>query len=83
MNELRKQFEALPEIETHLSHGNVFWSDENKTYASEFQSLHVVACYVNGAWFAFQEKQKQIDQLKKYLIDSCAFEDEYIEELLK
>lgn len=67
MKELRKQFEVLPEIETHLNHGNVFWSDENKTYASEFQSLHVVACYVNGAWYAFQEQQKKIDQIGKLI----------------
>lgn len=91
MTELRKQFEGLPEIETHLNHGNVFWSDENKTYASEFQSLHVVACYVNGAWWAFQEQQKKIDSVSQYINDE-KWMDEYgdyhcpvlkIQELLK
>lgn len=93
MTELRKQFEAMPEIETHLNHGNVFWSDENKTYASEFQSLHVVACYVNGAWYAFQEQQKIIDMQEcgateiQMILDDNEYNDatklERIKELLK
>ncbi len=58
LNKLRSEFEAIPEIKAHLDHGNIFWSDKNQTYASEFQCLHAVACYVNGAWFMFQEKAK-------------------------
>ncbi|HCT1755689.1 TPA: hypothetical protein OXK50_000796 [Acinetobacter baumannii] len=58
LNKLRSEFEGIPEIKTHLDHGNVFWSDKNQTYASEFQCLHAVACYVNGAWFGWQEKAK-------------------------
>ncbi|MDN8086182.1 DUF551 domain-containing protein [Acinetobacter baumannii] len=58
LNKLRSEFEGIPEIKAHLDHGNVFWSDKNQTYASEFQCLHAVACYVNGAWFMFQEKAK-------------------------
>lgn len=58
LNKLRSEFEVIPEIKAHLDHGNVFWSDKNQTYASEFQCLHAVACYVNGAWFMFQEKAK-------------------------
>lgn len=58
LNKLRSEFEAIPEIKPHLDHGNVFWSDKNQAYASEFQCLHVAACYVNGAWFMFQEKAK-------------------------
>ena len=58
LNKLRSEFEAIPEIKAHLDHGNVFWSDKNQAYASEFQCLHVVACYVNGAWLMFQEKAK-------------------------
>ena len=68
MKTMRERFEELPEIETHLNHGNVFWSDYKKTYASEFQSLHVVACYVNGAWYAFQEQEKKIDAVKKMIV---------------
>lgn len=59
--ETRQKFEALPEIATHLNHGNVFFNEENKTYASEFSSLHIVACYVNGAWMMFQEQQRKLD----------------------
>ncbi|MBV6584036.1 hypothetical protein JL975_12930 [Acinetobacter baumannii] len=58
LNKLRSEFEGIPEIKTHLDHGNVFWSDKNQTYASEFQCLHAVACYVNGAWFGWLEKAK-------------------------
>ncbi|ENW4398398.1 hypothetical protein ACN94T_001531 [Acinetobacter baumannii] len=58
LNKLRSEFEVIPEIKAHLDHGNVFWSDKNQTYASEFQCLHAVAFYVNGAWFMFQEKAK-------------------------
>lgn len=58
LNKLRSEFEAIHEIKAHLDHGNVFWSDKNQTYASEFQCLHVAACYVNGAWFMFQKKAK-------------------------
>lgn len=37
LNKLRSEFEGIPEIKAHLDHGNVFWSDKNQTYASEFQ----------------------------------------------
>lgn len=69
LNKLRSEFEALPEIKAHLDHGNVFWSNKNQTYASEFQCLHAVACYVNGAWFMFQEKAKTqaVPEKKIYL----------------
>lgn len=59
--ETRQKFEALPEIATHLNHGNVFFNEEKKTYASEFSSLRIVACYVNGAWMMFQEQQRKLD----------------------
>ncbi len=60
---MRSEFEKLEEIKTHLEHGNVFFNEEKQTYASEFSALHVVACYVNGAWYAFQEQQKKIDDV--------------------
>ena len=66
-NEMRSEFEKLEEIKTHLEHGNVFFNEEKQTYASEFSSLHVVACYVNGAWYAFQEQQKKIDTVLNYV----------------
>ena len=61
----REEFEKLPEIETHLAHGNVFYSEEKNVYVSEFSALHFVACYVSGAWMAWQEQQKKIDTLQK------------------
>lgn len=61
MNKCREAFEKLPEIEPHLAHGNVFFDKEKQTYASEFSALYVVACYVNGAWMAWQSRQAEID----------------------
>ena len=89
--ETREKFEALPEIATHLDHGNVFFNEEKKTYASEFSCLHIVACYVNGAWMMFQDQQKNIDAVLNY-IEHEQWCDEYgdnqcpvfkIKELLK
>ena len=62
-NEMRSEFEKLEGIKTNLKHGNVFFNEEKQTYASEFSALHVVACYVNGAWYAFQEQQKKVDKI--------------------
>lgn len=81
----REKFEALLEIKTHLDHGNVFWSDELNRYASDFSALHVVACYVNGAYYAFCEQEKKIDKVKKYIFDFMNDSEFYsdIQELLK
>lgn len=67
MSDLRSKFEEIPEIKVHLDHGNVFFNVDRNTYASEFSSLHVVSCYVNGAWFVFQEKQKKVDAVLNHL----------------
>lgn len=67
MTDLRSKFEGIPEIKVHLDHGNVFFNVEKNTYASEFSSLHVVSCYVNGAWFVFQEQRKKIDTVIKWV----------------
>lgn len=64
MSDSRKGFEALPEIKPHLDHGNVIFNEHQNNYASEFESLHFVACFVSGAWMAFQKQQKKIDAVK-------------------
>ena len=78
-DEMRSEFEKLEEIKTHLGHGNVFFNEEKQTYASEFSALHVVACYVNEAWYAFQEQQERIDAIKK-IMDADIY---YIPTLIK
>lgn len=78
---MRSEFEKLPEIKERL-HTVVFNEQFNDYHAAMINS-GLSVYYVRGAWYAFQEQQKRIDRLKNYLIVSCAFEDEYIEELLK
>lgn len=81
--ETREKFEVLPEIATHLDHGNVFFNEEKKTYASEFSCLHIVACYVNGAWYAFQEQQKIINMQEcgaKKIIEILNYEGLFYED---
>lgn len=74
MSETREEFEKLPEIAVHLKHGNVFFDEEKQTYASDFSALHFVACYVNGAWYAFQEQQKTLDAYKVILKTRIGFD---------
>lgn len=64
---MREEFEKLSEIAEHLKHGHVIWSFKHQKYISEFSSMHVVACYLNGAWYAYQEQQKKIDAALKLL----------------
>lgn len=72
---MREEFEKLEEIKIHLEHGNVFFNEEKQTYASEFSALHFVACYVNGAWYAFQEQQEKIDFLESFIKKTCYLDD--------
>lgn len=69
MNELRKQFEVLPVIESKLEH--LFF--ENGFYYRKYDDADQDEYFVNGAWFAFQEQQKKIDSLLDHVCGS--FED--------
>ena len=68
MSEIRKQFEALPEIEKHLVFIDDFY--DNKYHSMNNSS---VTDFINGAWYAFQEQQKKIDSLLDHVCGS--FED--------
>lgn len=57
-------------------------SDCYKSYDDKFLRKDAQDAYEGAKW-AWAEQQKRIDRLKKYLIDSCAFDDDYIEEILK
>ena len=77
--DIREEFEKLTEIANLISESDAYFADESIYFCD-----NDFACgYLNGAWYAFQEQQKRIDRLKKYLVDSCAFDDDYIEEILK
>ena len=74
MNELRKQFEALPEIKQGLRHChyNESTNDYHADVAHE-ETHEWHTQFVNGAWYAFQEQQKKIDSLLDHVCGS--FED--------
>lgn len=75
MSEIRKQFEALPEIEILLNRSNIFFSEDDMnyfTYNYDDQSLVDDHC-IKLAWYAFQEQQKKIDSLLDHVCGS--FED--------
>ena len=74
MTELRKQFEALPEIEKMLIMF-YFSGDDNRYKAREYWYSGRVG-FINGAWYAFQEQQKKIDSIKSKLSDIYDASDE-------
>lgn len=81
--DIREEFEKLDEIAEILKDEDTHWCDKRGMYINQRVFQDSTTGYLNGAWYAFQEQQKRIDRLKKYLIDSCAFDENYIEEILK
>lgn len=92
---MREQFEKLPEIaETLLDykHEVVFHELENK-YITPCYSTFVpeYVYFLNGAWYAFQEQQKRINEFVNIIHDAymsvgnSSVEDVYgkIQDLLK
>lgn len=79
MSELRKEFEA--------------WAYSNKWNINRCVNMGIdyyADDFVDGAWHAFQERQKQIDDIKEYvsklefsssLSVQCVYDD--LQELLK
>ena len=62
MNELHKQFEALPEVHKRLKdlHPTIVWfSDQENKYASSFEGFQNMVIWLNGAWYAYQELQRK------------------------
>lgn len=69
MTELRRQFEALPEIKRIVSCDEIKWCNVYNWYRTDntdANSIYHVA-WLNGAWWAFQEQQKKIDEALKIL----------------
>lgn len=57
MSDSRKEFEALPEISSCKN--EIKFNDGENAYDCFDREID---CYVNGAWMAFQEQQKKIDE---------------------
>ena len=58
-NEIRGKFEKLDEIADKLEH--LFFEDG--FYFRKYDDADSDEYFVNGAWYAFQEKQKKIDKV--------------------
>ena len=84
MNELRKQFEALPEITETIKNG-IYYSEKSNSYWSAVGASYASLARINGAWYAFQEQQKKIDEIVKLVHDHTPdyWLDNMIQELLK
>lgn len=66
---MREKFEKLPEIAAHI-HNVIFdiGCDEYLPKKMGYVIHEFSAYFLNGAWYAFQEQQKKIDNVNK-LID--------------
>lgn len=78
MNDLRKEFEEIAEIKQQIRIGNVeFVGVDEGIYGTNNTDnvSHNSCCFVNGAWFAFQEQQKKIDAIKQHVVSFYAEAD--------
>ena len=65
MSELRQKFESLPEVIDSLSCHIRIGSDG--LYYTSLINFEKLVIWLNGAWYAFQEQQKKIDELAKHV----------------
>lgn len=62
----RNEFEKIPEIKDSLNENIVFVGNKYTTTNDGFYDL---VNWLNGAWYAWQEQQKKIDDQTKKIID--------------
>ena len=61
--DIREEFEKLEEIANLISESDAYFADESIYFCD-----NDFACgYLNGAWYAFQEQQKKIDAIIKWV----------------
>lgn len=70
MNELRKKFEALPQIKELLDdrEKSFFFNEDFEVYGAEHLD-DFDSGFINGAWYVFQEQQKKIDAALEFTCD--------------
>lgn len=69
MNELRKQFEALPNIRVWFVNSTLLFNGlEYEFFDKTLSSNNYTLGFINGAWYEFQEQQKKIDSFKKMTV---------------
>ena len=79
----RKEFEKSEHLKERLA---ICWYDEKiGCYLSIQMCDYASASYLNGAWYAFQEQQKKIDEIVKLVHDHTPdyWLDNMIQEILK
>lgn len=70
---MREQFEKLPEISEYLNDAE--WSEITGRYIAKRVNHYRSAIFLNGAWYAYQEQQRD------YVCD-CGFLDSVDEPLI-
>lgn len=60
LNKLREEFEQLQNIKYHIDMHHVFYCGKDG-YKTNIAELDYVACYVKGAWYAYQKQQAKFD----------------------
>ena len=59
----REFFEKLPEIRKIMNENGIYFMNHSGWYeARDFKDFEYEQ-YINGAWYAFQEQQKKIDEV--------------------
>ena len=69
----REQFEKLPEVAIIFEdlHPTIIWFCETANrYATSFLGFDNKVVWLNGAWYAFQEQQKKIDEIVSIVRDA-------------
>lgn len=75
----REKFEKLDEIEEIIKNEKAIFIGDGYRVRGDA----ITEGYLDGAWYAWQEQQKRIDNVSKYLVDSCGFDKSQVQELLK
>ncbi len=68
MSDLRSKFEEISEIKETLQCG-IYYNADLNSYSSVTGASYISLARINGAWFAFQERQKKIDSVIKWVED--------------
>ena len=68
MSKIRKQFEQLLEVKKAIDECDVYFEEEFDCYLAP-SVTSIAAAFANGAWYAYQERQKRIDALHESRID--------------
>ena len=86
----REEFEKLEEVAARIGFG-IYWNEYQQKYQTDLSNLSQTVCYLNGAWYAFQQQQKKIDAIVSIVREadlsngnsSVAIVHDEIQELLK